>query len=231
MRVLVTRPNPDAAATAQALRALGHEPVLAPLLTVRFEDGPDLALDGIDAILATSANGVRAVERRSKRRDIPVFAVGPQSADAARAAGFLRVESADGDALALAQAIPHWLAVGTLFHAAGANSSGLLAEVLVAKGYRVESPTLYDVVPVSALSAPVAAALASCRLDAVLFYSPMSARIFSACVIKAALAPACAELLAVAISEATAKALAPLAFRQVRIAAKPNGEALLACLA
>ncbi len=69
-----------------------------PLLSVRFHDGPPLALDGAQAILATSANGVRALARRSRARDLPVFAVGPQTAEAAREAGFANVKSADGDA-------------------------------------------------------------------------------------------------------------------------------------
>ena len=31
VRLLLTRPQPDAARTAVALRALGHEPIVAPL--------------------------------------------------------------------------------------------------------------------------------------------------------------------------------------------------------
>ena len=34
MRLLVTRPEPDAARTAEALRARGHEVLVAPLLRV-----------------------------------------------------------------------------------------------------------------------------------------------------------------------------------------------------
>ena len=66
---------------------------------------------------------------RTSARDIPIFAVGPQTADAAARAGFLRVRSADGDAAALADAVPHWAdpAAGALLHAAGAEGSGWLA--------------------------------------------------------------------------------------------------------
>ena len=95
----------------------------APLLTVQIFDGPKLALDGMQAILATSANGVRALAVRSDARDVPVFAVGPQTADAASQAGFIRVRNADGDAVALADAVSGWAdpKAGALLHAAGAE--------------------------------------------------------------------------------------------------------------
>ena len=44
-------------------------------------------LDGVQAILATSANGVRALARRTPRRDLPLFAVGPQTAARGAEAG------------------------------------------------------------------------------------------------------------------------------------------------
>src|ERR1700689_137219 len=108
MRVLVTRPYDDALETAAKLKALGHHAILAPLLEIRFRDGAEIALDGVQAILATSANGVRALERRTTQRNVPLFAIGRQSAVVARAAGFSDVQSADGDGTALAQAAMRW---------------------------------------------------------------------------------------------------------------------------
>ncbi|MGH6873042.1 MAG: uroporphyrinogen-III synthase, partial [Rhizomicrobium sp.] len=95
--MLVTRPAGDGEATAEKLKALGHDPILAPLIDIQFRDGGEIALDGVQAILATSANGVRAIARRTPRRDVALFAVGRQTAAAARAARFARVRSADGD--------------------------------------------------------------------------------------------------------------------------------------
>jgi len=39
MRLLVTRPEPDASREAETLIARGHEPVLAPLLAIEFVPG------------------------------------------------------------------------------------------------------------------------------------------------------------------------------------------------
>ena len=121
MRVLVTRPLEDGQAIAGRLAALGHQTLLAPLLTTRFFDGPEPDLADVQAILATSANGVRAFVRRSIRRDVPLFAVGPQTAEEARNAGFADVRDADGDARTLAAAAARWAAPdkGTLLHVAG----------------------------------------------------------------------------------------------------------------
>src|SRR5579863_2146442 len=111
MRILVTRPWEDGREIAARLAERGHQALLAPLLEPRFLQGPLLEegeLDGVQAVLATSANGIRALNRRSARRDIPIFAVGPQTADEARKSGFSNVRSADGDAKTLAQAAMRW---------------------------------------------------------------------------------------------------------------------------
>src|ERR1700750_503441 len=100
MRILVTRPLEYGAENAQRLAGLGHEALLASLLTVAIHDGAPLPLAGVQAVLATSANGVSALAARTTVRDLPVFAVGPQTAEAAERAGFIRIRNADGDAVA-----------------------------------------------------------------------------------------------------------------------------------
>ena len=232
MKILVTRPLEDAERTAAELEPRGHEAVIAPLMDIRFRKGPEIVLDGVQAILATSANGIRALAGRSPRRDLPVFAVGPQSAEAARAAGYQNVKSADGDAMALARAVSGWVRpeAGALFHAAGAQTKGGLAARLSAAGFAVQSETLYEAVPVPALPPDAAAALAAENVDAVLLYSPHSARIFAGCVARAGLAESCRGVTALCISQTAADALAPLQFRAVRIAAHPDQDGLFAVL-
>src|ERR1043166_9092920 len=97
MRLLITRPEADAARTAQALRASGHEVLAAPLLRIEPVDADFGA--SFDAVLFTSANAARALMSHPRRRELTQCAcltVGDRSAHAARAAGFARVESADG---------------------------------------------------------------------------------------------------------------------------------------
>ena len=99
MYVLVTRPAEDAENLLRALEARGHQALLAPLLTIapnKDPPGPP-ELTGVQALLFTSANGVRAFAGLSDWRDLPVFTVGDASAAAARQAGFARVEGAGGE--------------------------------------------------------------------------------------------------------------------------------------
>jgi uroporphyrinogen-III synthase len=228
MRVLVTRPRDDAETTAAKLTALGHAPVIAPLMEIRFHDGGMIALDGEQAILATSANGVRAIARRSARRDIPLFAVGRQTAQAAREAGYLAVRSADGDGPALARATLQWAKPedGALVHAAGAQTKGDLAATLSAQGFSVRTEILYEAVPAGAFPAEAEQALRTGALDAVLLYSPRGARTFATL----AAGLSCRTVMAACISQATADALAGLDFRDVAVARKPDQDALLALL-
>jgi uroporphyrinogen-III synthase len=228
MRILVTRAAEDAAATAAELARLGHEAVLAPLLTTHFLPGPALALEGVQAILATSANGVRALARRTGRRDIPLFAVGPQTAAEARELGFLSVRNADGDAARLAEAAQDWAmpGKGLLLHVSGENAPGLLVERLAARGFTAERAALYRVEAAPALPPAGADAIAARALDGALFFSPRSAALFADLAGEMPLG----TIRAFCISPATAAALSPLKFVAVRVAAAPNQEALLKLL-
>src|SRR5258706_7453594 len=98
MRLLVTRPRDDAEAFAKALCARGHVAIVAPLMEMRVVAGAPVALEGVQGVLATSANGVRALAARTTPRDVTIYAVGPQTAEAAREAGLTVVISAEGDA-------------------------------------------------------------------------------------------------------------------------------------
>src|SRR5271163_2010704 len=91
MRVLLTRPEPEAQRTAAALRARGHAVVVAPLLRIEILSDAELGDGPWAAILVTSANAVRAIAGHRRRHDlhgIPAFTVGRHSAQAMRDAGF-----------------------------------------------------------------------------------------------------------------------------------------------
>lgn len=229
MRILVTRPQEDGAEIARLLSARGHQALLAPLLEPRFPEGPPLeegaALDGVAAVLATSANGIRALRRRTQRRDLPIFAVGPQTAEEARQAGFRDVRSADGDAKALAEATRHWAPAGAnLLHVCAKDAPGTLSDLLSANGFSVRRCALYRIEPATQLPPDAAAALQSRALDAAMFFSPRTARIFATL---ADTAPT-DGLIALCISPATAQALTSRRFAEIRVAARPNQDAMLA---
>lgn len=229
MRVLVTRPMDDAVRTAAALRARGHEAIVSPLIEIRFADGPDISLDGVQAILATSANGVRALAARAPSRDLPLFTVGPQTTLAARAAGFADVRDADGNSGDLAETVSRWLdpGRGALLHASGADRTGNLTAALEGSGFEVRTGILYEAHPMQSLSVEAQAALADGLVDAVMLFSPRSATIFAEIVQRSGLASPCRDVVALCISAETKAALAPLIFREIRVAKRPNQDSML----
>lgn len=173
-RLLITRPQEDAEPLAARLRELGHEVMIEPLLGIRFHDQPIPDLTGVQGLLFTSANGVRALARLTARRDLPAWTVGDASAAAAREAGFTRVESAAGDVTKLAALVTARCdpAAGALFHAAASVLAGDLSGLLEAAGFTVRRAVLYEACTATALTPACREALAAGTLDAILLFSP-----------------------------------------------------------
>lgn len=111
MRVLVTRPEPGGTRTATRLASLGHEPVVMPLFETRVtataEGLPPVATIG--GFVATSARAFAIFGETgitgSELSRLPVLAVGPATAQAARQAGFVRIIEGGGTAEDLAALI------------------------------------------------------------------------------------------------------------------------------
>jgi len=232
VRLLVTRPSGDAEALADQLEAMGHQVLAEPMLRIRPIPGASVDLDGVAGLLLTSANGARMLAAITERRDLPVYAVGAQTAAAARDAEFLSVESAEGDAAALVELVHarHRPGDGTLLHAAGAERAGDLAGALAARGYDIRTKILYESVPAATLSEPTRMALAAGLIDGVLLFSPRSAETFAALLHRAGLAMAARRIVAYCLSPAVAKGLGAAVFHAVHIAPSPNRPALLALL-
>jgi uroporphyrinogen-III synthase len=232
VRVLVTRPEADARPLAERLQTLGAEAVIAPLLTVVPRGDADIDLDGIQAVLATSANGVRALAAVSPRRDLPIYAVGDASAACARDEGFATVISAAGDVQSLASVVADALdpAAGTLLHVAGTAVAGDLAGALGKAGFAVRRTVLYEAETAAALPAVAEEGLREGSLDAVLLFSPRTARTFVRLVASAGLAARCQTVDALCLSPAVAEAVATLEWRRLRVAATPDQDSLLQLL-
>ncbi|WP_448205257.1 uroporphyrinogen-III synthase [Azospirillum sp. sgz302134] len=236
--LLVTRPAEDAEPLAARLRTLGFDASVEPMLDMVWLDGPEPELDGVQALLFTSANGVRAYARRTVRRDRPAYAVGDATAAAARAAGFAAVESASGDVYALADLVRARCAPdrGMLLHVAGTKLAGDLSGLLTASGFSVRREALYDAVPSTRLSDDTAAALRTGTLDAVLFFSPRTARSFVRLVNEAGLLDCCRTVDALCLSPAVAEAactygdLGVTPWQNVRVAPRPEQDSLLGLL-
>lgn len=219
MRVAITRAEPEAARTAERVRARGHEPIVAPLITI-VPCGYDTSTEGAQALIFTSTNGVRAFPDARGARDRIVLTVGDATAAAAREAGFTDVRSADGDVRSLAALAKRDLdpAKGKLIHIAGDHVAGDLGGDLRAAGFSVERRLAYA----SVAAGPLPEALNG-PLDVVLFHSPRAAERYIALG-----APNAAMLTAGCLSAAIAAEAGKTAWKRIITAPHPREDDLLA---
>ncbi len=211
--LLVLRPEPGNGASVERARAAGLDPVALPLFAIEPVAWSVPAIEGVDALLLTSANAIRhAGAGLGALGALPVWCVGPATAAAARAAGLdvVRTGTAGVDALlADAPSLPArllWL-TGDPRHDPAPIAGLTLTAITV---YRARA------LPVDArrLAGPAVAMLHSARAAARL----------------AALAPDRSTIAIVAISTAVALAAGD-GWAEVAIAPTPDEGAMVALAA
>lgn len=216
--VWITRAQPGAEATARRVEALGFTALVDPLLEIR-DLTPTVDLTGVAALTFTSANGVEAFAKLTPVRDLPVFAVGEATAQAARAAGFAQASSADGDVEALAQRLIE-TRPGLVLCAGAREPAADLPALLATAGVEARSLAVYA----AEGGSPAPGTLARLpELDAVLLHSPRAARALAA-VLAASPTP---NLRALCLSPAVAEPLANAPLKSVAFAPRPRESALL----
>lgn len=234
VHILVTRPRADAVAFSTRLHALGHTTIVEPLIDIAYLDGPTLDLTGVQALAFTSANGARAAARRTSERAIPVIAVGRATAAEAKALRFTNVSESTGEGVdGLSRHIVATLkpGAGSILHPTGTVTAGDLKASLTAAGFTARTERIYEAHAAETLSGALIAELAANLVDTVTFFSPRAATLFAVLIEAENLASACRSMTAVVMSGAVANALQPLAFREIRIAAEPTADAMLARVA
>jgi uroporphyrinogen-III synthase len=229
MRLLVTRPQPDADRFALALAEIGAAAVVAPLMSIEVDESRALELDGCDALAFTSANGVRALARLAPNCSLPAYMVGPASARVAENHGIRVAGVAGGNVESLAALITDAIPAGSrIFHAAGADIAGDLATMLEARDISCTRQVLYKAMIPEQLPAEISQHLRAGALDGAVFFSPRSARSFVRLVTNAGQASACAGLTLFGLSPAvTEAACETIVWRRVREAQTPTQEALI----
>jgi uroporphyrinogen-III synthase len=229
MRLLVTRPEPDGERTAQKLRAQGYDVMLAPMLSVEMFDRADFGAGPWGAVVMTSANAARALQRHSRRGEAmaaPVFAVGRRTAEAARAVGCREVLSADGDVQDLVRLIAsQGLAGVPILYLAGEERSGDLAGELATLGLQVRTVMVYRAVPVMTFPPIVQETLTAGAIEGALHFSRRSAEIYVNCAKAAGILDSALAPFHYCLSPQVAKPLAGAG--KIRIARQPDEAALI----
>ncbi len=244
MRLLLTRPEPDASAMVPALQALGCDVVLEPLLTVSFNATDALSLNGVQALIATSRNGLRALLPEHRRditadpvldmaRQLPLFVVGKGTFALAQELGFGNLIQGDGRADALPTLIARSLRPqdGTILHLAGANLAAELKTPLGESGFILTSPVVYQAKRSSGFSRFTTELFHSGTIDSVLLMSPRTAATYADLVNKAQLVDSALEMTHFCLSEQIATHLSQLGSIYKVVSLKPNTQEMLALIA
>lgn len=235
MRLIVTRPEPEASRTAEALRALGHEPILSPALDIVLD--PQAAIPDLpfQALLVTSGNAVRALAANpaiERLVPLPILAVGDRTALVARRAGFQKARSAGGDAAALVDLALETLeaSAGPLLYLAGEHRSAELDALLAPSGFTVFTSVIYHSEERPRLSDAAVVALSHGQAEGILLYSRRSAAAFALALRAERLTPLGPSIACFAISEEAAAPLRGVAEGPFVIAERPDQISLFAAL-
>lgn len=188
MRLVLTRPKKDGERLARKLRRFGHQVWLAPMLTINVFDRVDWPNFTPDILAATSANGVLALIAHAasfrqatgvRVQTLPLFAVGQQTARAAKRAGWQTIHTGQGDVNSLANQMKHVSQQAEIWHISGEDQAGDLVKQLSAHGRQARRVKLYEAVQAQYLPKRVVNRLTAA--DGFVLYSVRSAQAFIAC--------------------------------------------------
>jgi uroporphyrinogen-III synthase len=230
MRLLITRPKEDGGGLAESLAELGHEPYVLPLIEIAYPELPEIALDGVQAIIATSRNALRALRRNAAfaaAKALPVYAVGEGTGAFAADLDFAEVRIGAGTGRDLVPLIAKTARpeAGALLYLTGEEVAFDLAGALSALGYDIRRVVAYGV-----RENPEAPArfdgLTRVGLDGVLVMSPRTGQVLAR-LLEASPPGDIRDLTCYCYSQAVAKPLEHIPGLRLSVARQPRVADLL----
>lgn len=238
MRLLVTRPEPEATALKAQLIGMGHEVLVEPLLQVKILpiDPQEIDLEEAQALVATSRNGLRAAAQSglfTAMVRLPIYVVGPGTASTAQALGFTDVRPGPRDARGLIGFIADHGHVngGSLIYLAGERKAVDLGGELRRLGFHVQEPVVYSATSAARLSSSVVARFERSEIDGVLLLSPQTAATYARLIVQHRLDDRIGGVVHYCLSRAVADRLARLGEPKVLAASQPDLKSLLTLVA
>lgn len=235
MHLIATRPYADSEKLKANLETAGHQVSIAPLLVIKTNTKASIPDLPWQAILLTSANALSSLAKMGidqELKQVRVMAVGPASADLATSLGFADVEQATGGDLgALIDLCRNSLRpdAGPLLYISGTVRSGDVVAELASHGFETKLVELYEAIPAERLPAKIVTAMRADDIDAVVLYSPRTARIWVELVKNAGLEKNITGIMHFCLSENVARHITT-AFGdtcQIKLATNPNDDAML----
>ena len=234
MRLLVTRPEPDAGALAVELQKLGHEAVIHPLMQFHVLDFDPAPLKTAGGLIFTSRNGLRALLEKFDPAGIagcPVFCVGGETERALRVAGFQTVAAVADTAERLAGEIAMRAAKGaSLMHVTGEHQAFDLVQALALDGVSVSTLRVYEMRARSRFENALVQAFEAGGIGGVILMSPRTAEIFVSLCERHGLFERARLLDYFCLAKSVSNRLKPLDPAHVHVAQDPERAALLKLL-
>ncbi|MBL4803142.1 MAG: uroporphyrinogen-III synthase [Emcibacter sp.] len=228
MNFLLTRPEEDIKKLAIRLKVLGHGVTCEPLLTIKYLPPQETDLAKFQALLFTSANGVRAFARHNSSRHMTCFAVGDATAATTKAAGFTTIFTAGGDVDRLAALVVRTLEDKTkaLLHVSGTDIAGNLSALLEKSGFQVTRLKLYTAVKATGFSSATQDALRAGHITHIPFYSPRTAQSFMDIIQQHNLSGPLSKITALCLSSAVSNVIKSPIWGSILTAAHPDQDSL-----
>lgn len=236
MRVLVIRPEPAASLTADALRKVGHEPIIFAMSVCVCQTQIDWSeFDKASGFIFTSANALRCLNKaKLNEQDLsnkPTFCVGEQTAILAKELGFDKIVQGIGGGKALVEPIlksihEHTLDAGSLLYLTVKDRTPDLESLLAQSKVLITPMITYKMVS-DYSEDEFNQILRNENIEVVLFYAKSAVRRFFASAGKSA-SNLFTTMRYGCLSKEIAKEIPDQYSKQIDIAAKPTQNHLIA---
>ncbi len=225
--MLITRTRPGADRLVKRLQAVGITSTCCPLLGVEHLAGPIEHDPAVQGYILTSAAAIRSLPAPDKLGDIPVYCVGGNTAEQAKASGYKNCIHGTGNGKKLAKLIARKKRTdtGKLLWLRAEIADEAMKRELISSGFDIAEIICYRTRQVTSLAQSIETALANDEFAAVLFHSRRAAQCFCK------LAPELGQQTkAVAFSAQITEILQDMEFADVTICKQPNDQAMIATL-
>lgn len=227
-KILITRPQASAQKTAKAIKAMGFESVIAPVIEIKPVDFDLPDFEGIAGFIFTSVNGVQAFCARSSYRDKPVYCVGDKTAQAARDFGFHDIHNAKGTAQELATLIQE---KGVYVHFRGRDVARSIRDLLIdRRDIRIIEKIVYEAQILDVIPPNILKELENKAITYALFYSPRTVQGFVDWVAKAGCTSLIKPIKALCLADSMVESLRELPWKDIILSDAPHESALLSRL-
>ena len=177
MHVLLTRPVQNGKASHARLLELGHTVLHEPLLAIEAL-ATSVPPGRFDAIVLTSANAAHGLGELD--HSLPVYVPGKATARAARQAGFNAIHIHEGSALQMIEAMDGQALSGkNVLYPCAEKTAHDVPQLLASRGIHCLAWPVYRAIERDEFSLEARAALHGGKIEAVLLYSPRTARCFA----------------------------------------------------